>query len=178
MKPIILKDRIISILRRYPKGLLLTVLMQKANTNNKKLRRYLDEMQDEIEVTDVRKRGSVPRWLIKLRLPKTQVALPRLSSQRGINSHLCMIRIRVSMEKAPVGGHIAPSGSWSSVQIRSTPSHAEPAPFSSLQNGPQDVPSGRLCMVSEMSVLTPMHSQTGFLCHFCHQSVTRLRLGR
>lgn len=71
MKPIILKDRIINILKIYPKGLLLTVLMQKANTNNMKLRRYLEEMQDEIEVTDVRKRGSVPRWLIKLRLPRT-----------------------------------------------------------------------------------------------------------
>jgi len=71
MKPIVLKDRILSVLKRYPKGLLLTVLMQKANTNNTKLRKYLEEMQDEIEVTDVRKRGSVPRWLIKLRLPNT-----------------------------------------------------------------------------------------------------------
>jgi len=71
MKPIILKDRIRNILKLHPKGLLLTVLMQKANTNNKKLRGYLEEMQDEIEVTDVKKRGSVPRWLIKLRLPKT-----------------------------------------------------------------------------------------------------------
>jgi len=70
MKPIILKDRIKNILKLYPKGLLLTVLMQKANTNNKKLTKYLEEMQDEIEVTDVKKRGSVPRWLIKLKLSK------------------------------------------------------------------------------------------------------------
>jgi len=58
MKPIILKDRIKSILKLYPKGLLLTVLMQKANTNNKKLRKYLEEMHDEIEVTDVIREGA------------------------------------------------------------------------------------------------------------------------